>query len=149
MAIKAVVQEFELQAREANITLEVHPPDESVSVYADISLIQRVLENLVGNALKYTPAGGKVSVSVQRSAAAVGVSVADTGPGIAEEALPHIFDRFYRADNHHERAGSSMGLGLAITKRILELHSSEINVVSKGQQGTRFHFDLPVEVRAA
>ena len=120
-----------------------------MSVYADISLIQRVLENLVGNALKYTPAGGKVSVSVQRSAAAVGVSVADTGPGIAEEALPHIFDRFYRADNHHERAGSSMGLGLAITKRILELHSSEINVVSKGQQGTRFHFDLPVEVRAA
>jgi len=147
--IHDVVQEFELQARDANITLEVHPPDESVSVYADISLIQRVLENLVGNALKYTPAGGKVSISVQRSAAAVGVSVADTGPGIAEEALPHIFDRFYRADNHHERAGSSVGLGLAITKRILELHSSEINVVSKGQQGTRFHFDLPVEVRAA
>ncbi len=147
--IHDVVQEFELQAREANVALEVDPPDESVSVYADISLIQRVLENLVGNALKYTPAGGKVSISVQRSAAAVGVSVADTGPGIAEEALPHIFDRFYRADNHHERAGSSMGLGLAITKRILELHSSEISVVSKDRQGTRFHFDLPVEVRAA
>jgi signal transduction histidine kinase len=147
--IHDVAQEFELQAREANVTLEVNPPDESVSVYADISLIQRVLENLVGNALKYTPAGGKVSISVQRSAAAVGVSVADTGPGIAAEALPHIFDRFYRADQHDDRTDNSMGLGLAITRRILELHSSKIRVVSKHQQGTRFHFDLPVEARAA
>jgi signal transduction histidine kinase len=147
--IHDVAQEFELQARDANVTLEVSPPDESVAVYADISLIQRVLENLVGNALKYTPAGGKVSISVQRSAAAVGVSVADTGRGIAEDALPHIFDRFYRADQHDERADNSMGLGLAITKRILELHSSEISVVSNDRQGTRFHFDLPVEARAA
>ena len=127
----------------------MNPPDASVSVYADISLIQRVLENLVGNALKHTPAGGKVSISVDRSAAAVGVSVADTGPGIAEEALPHIFDRFYRADERAERTDSSMGLGLAITKRILELHSSKISVVSKSRQGTRFHFDLPVEAQAA
>ena len=147
--IHDVVQEFELQADEANVTLEVNPPDEAVSVYADISLIQRVLENLVGNALKYTPAGGKVSITVQRSKAAVGVSVADTGPGIAEDALPHIFERFYRAHEHDERADSSTGLGLAITKRILELHSSEISVVSKSRQGTRFHFDLPVEARAA
>jgi signal transduction histidine kinase len=147
--IHDVVQEFELQAREAQVALEVNPPDESVSVYADISLIQRVLENLVGNALKYTPAGGKVSISVQRSAAAVGVSVADTGPGIAEDALPHIFDRIYRADQNDDQATDSMGLGLAITKRILELHSSEISVVSKDRQGTRFHFDLPVEARAA
>jgi signal transduction histidine kinase len=147
--IHDVVQEFELQARHANVALEVNPPDESVSVYADISLIQRVLENLVGNALKHTPAGGKVSISVQRSAAAVGVSVADTGPGIAEEALPHIFDRFYKAGHQDERARGSMGLGLAITKRILELHSSQISVVSKERQGTRFHFDLPVEARAA
>jgi signal transduction histidine kinase len=147
--IHDVVQEFELQARESNVSLEVSPPEESVSVYADISLIQRVLENLVGNALKFTPAGGKVSISVQRSAAAVDVSVADTGPGIAEEALPHIFDRFYRAVENEERADNSMGLGLAITKRILELHSSEISVVSRDRQGTRFHFDLPVEARAA
>ena len=147
--IHDVVQEFELQASEANVTLEVNPPDDSVYVYADISLIQRVLENLVGNALKYTPAGGKVSISVQRSAAAVGVSIADTGPGIAAEALPHIFDRFYRADKHEGRADDSMGLGLAITKRILELHASEINVVSEDRQGARFHFDLPAEARAA
>jgi len=147
--IHDVVQEFELQARETNVTLEVSPPDKAVSVYADISLIQRVLENLVGNALKHTPPGGKVSISVQPLAAAVGVSVADTGPGIPEEALPHIFDRFYKADKRDEQGKGSMGLGLAIAKRILELHGSEINVVSKARQGTRFDFDLPLQARAA
>jgi len=147
--IHDVVQEFELQARDAKVSLEVTPPDAAVSVCADISLIQRVLENLVGNALKYTPAGGKVSISVQSSAATVGVSVADTGPGIPQEALPHIFDRFYKAGPHDERSEGSMGLGLAIAKRILELHSSEISVVSEERQGTRFHFALPLQARAA
>jgi len=144
-----VVQEFELQAGLANVSLEVNPPDAAVSVYADIRLIQRVLENLVGNALKYTPAGGKVSITVQPAAAEVGVSVADTGPGIPQEALPHIFDRFYKADQHDERGKGSMGLGLAIARRILELHSSEISVVSAERQGTRFHFALPLQARAA
>jgi signal transduction histidine kinase len=147
--IHDVVQEFELQAREANVSLQVNPADGPATVYADISLIQRVLENLVGNALKYTPAGGRVSITVQDSAAGVGVSVADTGPGIPDEALPHIFDRFYKADPQDERGNGSMGLGLAIARRILELHSSEISVVSREREGTRFHFDLPLEARAA
>ena len=147
--IHDVVQEFELQAREADVALEVNPPDAAVSVYADISLIQRVLENLVGNALKYTPAGGKVSISVQRSAAAVDVSVADTGPGIPEEALPYVFDRFYKGDPQTEQGKGSTGLGLAIARRILELHSSKISVVSTERHGTRFHFDLPLQARAA
>jgi signal transduction histidine kinase len=147
--IHDVVQEFELQARKADVTLEVNPPDATVSVFADISLIQRVLENLVGNALKHTPAGGTISISVQHSVGAVGVSVADTGPGIPREALPHIFDRFYKADQQNRQGKGSMGLGLAIARRILELHSSEISVVSKERQGTRFHFDLPLQARAA
>ena len=147
--IQDVVQEFELQAKAADVSLEVNPPDAVVSAYADISLIQRVLENLVGNALKYTPAGGTVSVSVRRSAAAVSVSVADTGQGIPEDALPRIFDRFYKADQKDKQRDGSMGLGLAIAKRILELHSSEISVVSKESQGTQFHFELPLQARAA
>jgi len=144
-----VVQEFELQATESGVSLEVHRHGADVSVYADIKLIQRVLENLVGNALRYTPAGGKVSISVKRHLEAVGVSVSDTGPGISQDALPRIFDRFYRADHQGEPGKGSMGLGLAIAKRILELHSSEISVVSKERQGTRFHFDLPIQARAA
>lgn len=147
--IHDVVQEFELRARELKVSLQVDPPTEAVSVFADISLIQRVLENLVGNALKYTPEGGKVSISVRPSSVAVDVSVSDTGPGIPEEALPHIFDRFYKADPADVRGNGSMGLGLAIAKRILELHSSKIRVVSEEQRGTCFHFDLPLQARAA
>ena len=147
--IQDVVQEFELQAKDLGVALQIDPPAETFTVIADISLIQRVLENLVGNALKYTPKGGKVTISVQPSSATVDVSVSDTGPGIAEEALPHIFDRFYKADPQGTKISGSMGLGLAIAKRILELHSSEIRVVSEKQRGTRFHFDLPRQARAA
>jgi signal transduction histidine kinase len=147
--IQDVVQEFELQATGARVALSVEPPQQPVSVYADISLIQRVLENLVGNALKYTPQGGRVSIAVQPSANGVGVSVADTGPGIADEDLPHIFERFFKADPEKQGGAGSMGLGLAIAKRILELHGSEIVVTSEELSGTRFCFDLPVQARAA
>lgn len=147
--IQDVVQEFDLQAKATNVSLHVDPPHQPVSVYADISLIQRVLENLVGNALKYTTQGGKVSISAQPSEKGVGVSVADTGPGISEKDLPHVFDRFYKADPEESGSNGSMGLGLAIAKRILELHGSEILVISEEQRGTRFHFDLPLEKRAA
>ena len=144
-----VAQEFELEAGEANVALEVNRPEQDVTVYADISLIQRVLENLVGNALRYTPRDGKISISIQPSSAAVGVSVADTGPGIAEEVLPHIFDRFYQAEQKNERGNGAMGLGLAIAKRILELHESEIRVVSTDTSGARFDFELPMQAHAA
>jgi len=147
--VQDVVQEFELLAGAASVSLQVNRPDADVFVYADIKLIQRVLENLVGNALKYTPAGGKVSISMQRKMDAVDVSVADTGAGISEDALPRIFDRFYKADQQGDRGNGSMGLGLAIAKRILDLHSSQISVVSKERQGTQFHFDLPLQARAA
>ena len=147
--IHDVAQEFRLQADEAQVSLQVDPPDEAVNVYADISLIQRVLENLVGNALKYTPEGGNVSISVQPYSAAVGVSVVDTGPGISAQALPHIFDRFYREDREVDDDNGSTGLGLAIAKRILELHGSEIRVTSEELRGTRFDFDLPLQARAA
>jgi signal transduction histidine kinase len=147
--IQDVAHEFELQAREANVSLVVEPPTQTVSVFADISLIQRVLENLVGNALKYTPDSGRVTISVQPSQAAVDVSVADTGPGIPADILPHIFDRFYMGAPADAGGNRSMGLGLAITKRILELHGREIRVVSEEQRGTRFQFDLPLEARAA
>ena len=120
-----------------------------MNVYADISLIQRVLENLVCNALKYTPEGGKVSISVQAYSAAVGVSVEDTGAGISAQALPHIFDRFYRENREVDENRGSTGLGLAIAKKILELHGSEIRVTSEERHGTRFDFDLPLQAHAA
>jgi signal transduction histidine kinase len=147
--VQDVVQEFELQAEKCNVNLDIAPLNDAVFVNADINLIQRVLENLVGNALKYTPDGGNVSISIQPSTDSVGIAVSDTGPGIPQEALPHIFDRFYKADSQRADEHGSMGLGLAIAKKIAELHGSEIHVVSEEKQGTRFHFELPFEARAA
>jgi signal transduction histidine kinase len=83
------------------------------------------------------------------SSSAVGVSVADTGAGISEQALPHIFDRFFSEGCEADDDKGSTGLGLAIAKKILELHGSEIRVTSEEQRGTRFDFDLPLQARAA
>jgi len=147
--VQDIVQEFELQAEEAGVELRIDPPGQAVSVYADISLIQRVLENLVGNALRYTPANGTVAISVQPSTSGVHVAVTDNGAGISREDLPHIFERFYRADSDAADGRGSTGLGLAIAKRILELHGSEITVTSEERRGTLFAFDLPTYSRAA
>ncbi|MEM7612728.1 MAG: ATP-binding protein [Pseudomonadota bacterium] len=143
-----VIQEFQLDAENSNITLSAVEPASSVPVVADIGLIQRVLENLVANALKFTPAGGNVTIAIERHAERVGVSIADTGHGIREEDLPRIFDRFYRAEHGEESLADSTGLGLAIAKRILELHDSRIEVTSELAAGTRFEFDLAVPMAA-
>jgi len=147
--VQDIAHEFQLESERKNISLHVAVDARAANTMGDIGLIQRVLENLVGNALKYTPEGGKVSISVRASSSGVDVAVSDTGPGIPQHALPHIFDRFYKVDTDDARGNGSMGLGLAIAKRILELHSSEIRVVSEEQRGTRFHFDLPLHAQAA
>lgn len=147
--IQDVMQEFELEARENNVELHLELPSAPVAVYADIGLIQRVLENLVSNALKFTPSGGSITIATKRSTDRIDVSVEDTGQGIREEDIPRIFDRFFRAEQGEEASATSTGLGLAIAKRILELHGSEITVTSRLTEGTRFEFDLPENRLAA
>ena len=141
--IQDVVQEFELDAKSKDISLHLEHPGSAVIVFADISLIQRVLENLVSNALRFTPAGGAITITAQPSVDKIDVSVSDTGPGIKDEDLPKIFDRFFHAKNPQDENTTSTGLGLAIAKRILELHGSQISVSSRLSEGTRFDFDLP------
>jgi signal transduction histidine kinase len=141
--VQDVMQEFDLEARNKEIELQLEMPLEPITVYADIGLIQRVLENLVSNALKFTPAGGTITISTHKSDNRIDVSVEDTGPGIRDEDLPRIFDRFFRAELGKESNATSTGLGLAIAKRILELHDSRISVTSRIEEGTRFQFDLP------
>lgn len=138
--------EFQLKAAEQDVSLVVETGGGEACVVADIGLIQRVLENLIANALRYTPAGGHVHVSLVRGADNLGVSVADTGCGIEQGEIPRIFDRFYSS-----RAGGAdhVGLGLAIVKRIVDLHGGSIVVESKPGKGTRFTFDLPSEAQAA
>ena len=146
--LQDVSQEFELQAREKGICLRIEGGLSTTTVYADISLMQRVLENLLRNALKYTPEGGEVTVSLHQRPDHVAVSIADTGCGIAEDDLQYVFDRFYRAEAGGRQNDGSAGLGLAIVRKILDLHGSRITVSSRLNQGTRFEFDLPTDQAA-
>jgi signal transduction histidine kinase len=142
--LQDVTQEFELEAQEKDISLEVHPRPEASVVHADIGLMQRVLENLIRNALNYTPRGGSINISLDNRPGSVAVMVADTGCGIAEEDLERVFDRFYRSEQQDNAHTNSAGLGLAIVRRILELHGSRITVTSEVNRGTCFEFALPV-----
>lgn len=147
--LQDVSQEFQLQAEQKGLSLKIDGNLEQCQVVADIGLMQRVLENLVRNAIRYTPAGGEVCLSVEPKPNAVAVSVADTGCGIAADELERVFDRFYRsAQSPHPRDEGSAGLGLAIVQKILDLHGSRITVTSQLNQGTVFAFDLPAQQAA-
>ena len=137
--LQDVTQEFELEAEKKGIHIEVNAQPEASMVHADIGLIQRVLENLLRNAVRYTPKGGTISITLDRKTGCVAVAVADTGCGIAENDINRIFDR----EQGEEERSNSAGLGLAIVKRILDLHGSRITVSSTLNQGTLFEFDIP------
>jgi len=141
--VQDVIQKFQLPAEEQRIELSMESDDPLPFVDADIAMIERVLENLIGNALQHTGAGGWISVSLQLKESAVEVQVQDNGSGIAEHDLPGIFDRFYRAGNN-ERNDYHAGLGLAIAQHIVTLHGGVIEVRSTVNQSTRFFFSLPV-----
>jgi len=111
----------------------------------DIALIERVLENLLENALRHTPEGGRVEIAPARQPNAVVVQVRDTGSGIPEADLPHIFDRFHQQRHGKDVKPGKAGLSLAITKRIVDLHGRHISVDSAPGLGTTFTFDLPTE----
>lgn len=142
--IQDVAQKFELSADQKGIKIETNYGTGIPAVHADIGLIERALENLIGNALRHCEAGGKVTIALEKSASRVIIEVADTGSGIAPEHLPRVFDRFYQADRNYGANSGGAGLGLAITRRIVALHGSEIGVESALGKGTTFRFDLPV-----
>ena len=147
--VQDIALEFQLEAERKGIGLHIKvSPDTSLSI-GDIGLIQRVLENLVRNAVRFTPRNGDVTLSVSQRPESLAVAVTDTGPGIATKDLPRIFDRFYRAVDGEEARSDSSGLGLAIVKRILDLHDSRITVESKLDSGTTFEFELPIFQQAA
>ncbi len=142
--VQDVLLKFQLRAREADIDLQGNIPQELPLVLADIGLIERVLDNLIDNALRYTSAGGAVKVSLSARGTEIDVRISDTGCGIAAEEIPHLFDRFYRGQSSsNDSAGSGAGLGLAIAKRILDLHGTPIDIESERGVGTTFGFSLP------
>jgi two-component system OmpR family sensor kinase len=139
--VQDVVQKFQLQAQRRGVSLVMEIAGDIPLVSAEIGLIERVLENLIENALEHTPAGGRVTVHLRRDGKGVLIEVSDTGCGIAATDLPRVFDRFYQAGNEHRGKGHS-GLGLAIAKRILDLHQQSIKVNSAPGNGASFTFSL-------
>jgi len=140
-----VSQKFHLRASERNIQLEVDVDETVPYVTADVGMIERVLDNLIDNALKHTPEGGCIRLHLSAVKGKAKIAVSDTGYGIAEEELTHIFKRFYRkSDNAEDNSTpTGLGLGLAIASRIVELHGSRLSVNSVLHQGTTFQFSLP------
>jgi two-component system, OmpR family, heavy metal sensor histidine kinase CusS len=135
---------FEVPAADAGVELTVNC---ATDVHADLDrlLFQRAISNLVGNALRYTPRGGRVAVAASRENGQLRIEVTDTGCGIAPKDLPHIFDRFYRADPARSTNSGNVGLGLAIVKSIVNLHGGAITARSKQGEGTCMSIRLPAE----
>jgi signal transduction histidine kinase len=138
--IAEAMEEVRAPATCKEIHLEARLSGELPVVMCDGERVAQVLSNLLGNAIKFTPRAGTVTITSQSRGHEVLVSVSDTGPGIARDDLPHVFERFYRGKDASE---GGTGLGLAIAKAIIELHSGQISVESQRGEGTRFTFSLP------
>ncbi len=137
-----VVESFRARAAQRGVTLERLGPTRGITVQTDPDRMSQVLSNLLDNALKFTPGGGRVSVSVTAHRDHVTVAVDDTGSGIPPDDLPHIFDRFFKADR--SRSGQrGAGLGLAIAKRLMAAQGGEIRAENRAEGGARFVVTLP------
>jgi signal transduction histidine kinase len=141
--ISDTIESFSELAARQEVALDASAEPGVDPVLMDARQIGRVLANLLGNALRHTPAGGTVQVQAARTGEHVLVKISDTGEGMGAEDLPHIFERFYRAEKSRSRATGGAGLGLAIAKGIVEAHGGQIDVESATGQGTRFSFTLP------
>jgi two-component system OmpR family sensor kinase/two-component system sensor histidine kinase BaeS len=151
--IRQVVDRINFQAEQKGVSLEVELPENLPTLMIDSDRITQVLNNLIGNALRYTPQDGKIIVSAVKSSrpgGAIQVSVTDTGPGIDPGALPYVFDRFYRADQSRARTSGGSGLGLAIVKQLVEAHGGKVEASSpvfsntdRQGIGTRISFNIP------
>jgi signal transduction histidine kinase len=134
------MEPFRTAAKDQGVTLEVEAPDDLPGVLADKIRINYVFGNLLSNALKYTPAGGQITVSARAEENGVRFSVADTGKGIPSQFLPRIFEQFFRVPDQGSEAGA--GLGLAIVKEIVEAHGGKVSVDSVEGKGSTFSFTL-------
>jgi len=140
--VEEVIARLSPQAERAGIALSVDLADSLPLVPADRDRIHQVTANIVHNALKFTPSGGKVTLRTECNGDSVFVSVTDTGIGISKQDVPHIFERFFKADR--SRSTSGTGLGLAIAKHVVQAHGGKIWVRSEDGKGSTFSFSLPL-----
>ena len=141
--LKSVVDSFRPMAVERGIELDIGIPDSSPKVEVDPQRMAQVMGNLVSNALRHTPEGGRVRVEAQRDRDDVLISVVDTGPGVPEADIPHLFERFWRVEASRSRTTGGSGLGLAIAKRIVEKHCGQIWAENVEDGGLRVTFTIP------
>jgi two-component system phosphate regulon sensor histidine kinase PhoR len=141
--ISNIITMLDPQIKEKNLELETNITGGMPVIQADRDMMGQLLINLLDNAIKYTPAGGRIKVEAEPAQQGIKVTVSDTGIGIPEESLPRLFERFYRVDKARSREMGGTGLGLAIVKHILELHGGSIEVSSQLGRGTVFTFYLP------
>lgn len=139
--IRSIVINFEKEYKNKDIEVSVN--GKPVSISADKDKISQVIINLISNAVKFTDAGGKIRINVEDDVDSAVIQISDTGIGISEEDLPHIFERFYRADASRSRLTGGSGIGLTIAKAIVEAHKGTISVESKIGEGTVFTVKLP------
>jgi two-component system OmpR family sensor kinase/two-component system sensor histidine kinase BaeS len=141
--LRDVQVNFEPQATDRDVTLKLKLPPDLPEVLADWHRVVQVLSNLLVNALRHTPQGGRVTLSAKSEPGAVKLTVSDTGAGIPAADLPYVFDRFWRGEKSRSRAGGGSGLGLAIARQLVELHGGTMGVKSAPGEGAEFWFTLP------
>ena len=141
--VKTTSEQMKLLAEEKSLRMGCNC-DGSVCVLGDAARLKQVVVNLIANAIKYTPEGGEVHAAVAARQGKAVLEVSDTGVGIPPGALPHIFERFYRADRARSRDSGGAGLGLAIVKAICGAHGAEVTVFSQEGKGSRFSVELPL-----
>jgi len=141
--ITRTVSRFQPRAMKEGITLSLEIKGDIPPLKVDVNYIDQVISNLIDNAIKYTPSGGKIDVIVEDLGKDIRVSVKDTGIGIPKEDLPRIFERFYRGDKSRSLSLGGVGLGLSIVKHIVEAHGGRVGVESEIGKGSTFYFTLP------
>jgi two-component system phosphate regulon sensor histidine kinase PhoR len=146
-ALESAVEQADGSARKRGVTLTVHLPDRPIRIRHDPQRIGQVVSNLLLNAIKFTPRGGQVDVSLAAAQDGARIDVVDSGVGIDASEMPHIFERFYRGSRANEARSSGSGLGLAIVRSIVDMHGGTIVVESRIGQGSRFTVNLPADPR--
>jgi two-component system sensor histidine kinase ResE len=142
--VRAATEAFEAQMQERGIQLDLDVPEMLPKVQADADRVYQVLVNLMSNALRFNRDEGRIAITARQVDRSIQVDVRDTGPGIPEEELPHIWERFHRADSSRARRGGGTGLGLAIVRSIVEAHGGKVTAESELEKGSTFTFTLPL-----
>jgi signal transduction histidine kinase len=146
--VSQVMSEIEVASADRDVNVSSDLPDDLPPVEADSERVHQVIFNLVDNAVRFTPEGGEVRIEAHRHNGSIEVRVADTGVGIPPEALPRLFERFYRVDPARARGDGGTGIGLAIARSVVEAHGGTIRAESEPGLGSTFTFDLPIGLPA-